>query len=121
MGKILIADDDQDASSIIKYMAENEGYEVKTVENGQLAANEAIHMHPDIIILDVMMPIMDGFEALKIIKSNSETKNIPVIMLTSKNREIDILQGFKYGAVDYIIKPFKIPELMMRIKKILNK
>jgi len=117
MAKVLLADDDKNTLSFLKYILEKDGHDVTGVENGKIAIEKALQLKPDIILLDVMMPIMDGFQALKILKSQSETKNIPVIVLTSKNREIDVLQGLKYGALDYMLKPFSVPELLLRIKK----
>ncbi len=113
---ILIAEDEPQIANLVKFKLEKSGFQVLWGENGKQAL-ELINEHkPDLVILDVMMPIMDGFEVLRAMKAEPETENIPVIMLTAKSMEEDILKGFESGAVDYMVKPFSVSELAARVK-----
>ncbi len=118
--KILIVDDNP------KYLSEALpmfGYTVEVVTNGvdALKALEKENNNIDLILLDVMMPQMDGWETLKAIRTNPETKYMPVIMITAVNEEHKIVSGLKYGADDYIVKPFVLPNLLARIEAILRR
>jgi two-component system alkaline phosphatase synthesis response regulator PhoP/two-component system response regulator VicR len=95
-----------------------EGYEVVTASNGREALEKVAAEKPDLIIMDVMMPEMDGFGALKILKENSATAAIPVIMLTAKAQDADVFQGWKSGADLYLTKPFNPQELITFVKRI---
>jgi len=106
--KIVIAEDEPQIANLIKYKLEKSGYEVLWGADDKKAL-EILNQHgADLVILDVMMPVMDGFEVLKSLKGKEETKDIPVIMLTAKRMEEDVLKGFDLGAEDYVIKPFSI-------------
>jgi len=118
--KILIADDERDIIDFLKYNLEKEGYDVLTAKNGVEAVNLA-KKNPHLILLDVMMPEMDGLEAVRALKKNSATAKIPVIFLTARGSEVDEVVGLEMGADDYIIKPISIPKLMARIKLTLRK
>ena len=118
--KILIADDERDIIDFLKYNLEKEGFEVLTAKNGAEAVNLA-KKNPHLILLDVMMPEMDGLEAVRILKKNSSTAKIPVIFLTARGSDVDEVVGLELGADDYIIKPVSIPKLMARIKLTLRK
>lgn len=118
--KILIVDDNP------KYLSEALpmfGYTVEVVTNGidALKALAKKDANIDLVLLDVMMPQMDGWETLKAIRSNPETKYLPVIMITAVNEEHKIVSGLKYGADDYIVKPFVLPNLLARIEAILRR
>lgn len=116
---VVIAEDDPQIANLIKFKLEKSGYEVMHGENGR-AALQLINEHqPDIVILDVMMPIMDGFEVLRLMKEGEGTSRIPVIMLTARSMEADVLRGFDEGAVDYITKPFSVAELTARVRNVL--
>lgn len=118
---ILIAEDEPQIANLVKFKLEKSGCQVLWGENGKQAL-ELINEHkPDLVILDVMMPIMDGFEVLRSIKAEPETANIPVIMLTAKGMEEDVLKGFESGAVDYMVKPFSVSELAARVKTNLDR
>ncbi|MEW5798577.1 MAG: response regulator transcription factor [Bacteroidota bacterium] len=118
--KILIADDERDIIDFLKYNLDKEGYDVLTAKNGVEALNQT-KKNPDLILLDVMMPEMDGFEVVRTLKKNSATARIPVIFLTAKSSEVDEVVGLELGADDYITKPVRIPKLIARIKSTLRK
>ncbi len=120
MKTILIADDDKDIVDLVKYNLRKEGYHVLTASNGKLAVEQA-QQKPHLILLDIMMPVLDGLEAVKQLKNNKKTSSIPVIFLTAKGGEIDEVLGLELGADDYIVKPISIPKLMARIKNVLRK
>ncbi len=116
MKKILVVEDEIHLSELIKYNLHISGYDVTTSFDGQDALNQIKTNHFDLILLDVMLPFLDGFSLLKYIKSSEELKHIPVIMLTAKNTESDIVLGLESGAIDYIPKPFNVGELLARVK-----
>lgn len=116
--KILIVDDEEKIRNVIKEYAEFEGYEVKEAIDGMDAVNICKEKDFDIIIMDVMMPRLDGFSAVKEIKKN---KNIPVLMLSARGEEYDKLFGFEIGIDDYVVKPFSPKEVMARINAILSR
>ena len=118
MYRILIADDEPDIIQLIKRYAQREGYDVTSVDDGSKAVEECRNKDFDIIIMDVMMPDMDGFTACKKIR---EIKDIPVLMLSARGTEYDKLFGFEVGIDDYVTKPFSPKELMARIKVIINR
>lgn len=111
--KILIVDDEQAISEIIKYNLESSGFEVELAEDGIQCLEKLEEAEFDLVILDVMMPRLDGFGALKEIRKNSK---IPVIMLTAKEDEVDKILGLELGADDYVVKPFSMRELIARVK-----
>ncbi len=113
---ILAVDDNQENLRIISNFLKDEGYKIALAMEGMSALKILENTEIDLILLDVMMPVMDGFEVCKRVKANPKTKDIPVIFLTAKNQTEDLVTGFKAGAVDYIIKPFKRDELLMRVK-----
>ena len=119
-GKILVVDDEINITQILEFSIGAEGYEVLTALNGEDAVDKARRELPDLIILDVMMPKIDGFEACRILKANPLTKNIPVILLTAKGRDIDKRLGYEVGAADYIVKPFSPNKLIDRIHEVLS-
>jgi len=112
--KILVVDDEKDIVEVLKYNLTKEGYEVFTAHSGKQALQKA--SNSDLIILDVMMPELDGIEVCKKLKSNPETARIPVVFLTAKNAEVDEVLGLEIGAEDYIVKPVSIRKLLARIK-----
>ena len=119
-GKILVVDDEVNITQILEFSIGAEGYEVIAAQNGEEAIDKARREQPDLIILDIMMPIIDGYEACRILKANPLTKNIPVILLTAKGRDIDKRLGYEVGATDYIIKPFSPNKLIDRIHELLS-
>jgi DNA-binding response OmpR family regulator len=119
-GKILVVDDEVNITQILEFSIGSEGYEVITAVNGEEAVDKARREQPDLIILDIMMPKIDGYEACRILKANPLTKQIPVVLLTAKGRDIDRRLGYEVGATDYIIKPFSPSKLVDRIHQLLS-
>ena len=118
---ILIADDEEDILEIITHNLKKEGYQVYTANNGEDAVNMAFEKLPDLIVLDVMMPKVDGMEACRQIKANQKTSDIPVLFLTARSEEFAEITGFEAGADDYISKPIRPRVLMSRIKAVLRR
>lgn len=114
--KILIVDDEPVNIRLLSDLCKSLGYEIIAANNGTEAMECAVKEHPDLVLMDIMMPVMDGFEATKNLKSNELTKSIPVIILTALNQKKDLLKGISLGASDFISKPFNIQELTLRIK-----
>ncbi len=119
-GKILVVDDEIYIVHILDFSLGMEGYEVLTALDGEQALEKARAEHPDLIVLDIMMPKLDGYETCKMLKADEATKNIPVILLSAKGRNVDQKVGFEVGADDYITKPFSPRKLVERINAILG-
>jgi two-component system alkaline phosphatase synthesis response regulator PhoP len=119
-GKILVVDDEIYIVHILDFSLGIEGYEVMTALDGEAALAKVAQDKPDLIVLDIMMPKLDGYETCKALKSNPETKDIPVILLSAKGRNVDQKVGFEVGADDYITKPFSPRKLVERINAILG-
>ncbi len=113
---VLLVDDLPQNIEVLGSILSNRGVKIAVAMNGNQAINTAIKKKPDLILLDVAMPDMDGFEVCKRLKENPETEKIPIIFLTAKTETDDIVKGFDLGAVDYITKPFKTAELLARVK-----
>jgi two-component system response regulator VicR len=121
MTKIMVVDDEPDLVEVVKLILESDGYEVVTASSGQEALDKIEKEMPDLVLLDIIMPRMDGWEVFSRIKSNPKTHGIPVIMLTAKDQRIDKLIGLHVVRVDdYITKPFGRAELLERIKRVLQ-
>nr|NQU90152.1 hybrid sensor histidine kinase/response regulator [Bacteroidota bacterium] len=114
--KILIVDDIPTNIQVLGSVLRKAGYEVAFTDNGADAIVKAISNKYDLILLDIMMPQMDGFEVCKILKSHKESEDIPIVFLTAKTDSESLVKGFELGAVDYLTKPFKSPELLARVK-----
>ena len=119
-GKILVVDDEIYIVHILDFSLGMEGYEVVTALDGEQALEKARAEKPDLIVLDIMMPKLDGYETCKRLKADPETKDIPVILLSAKGRNVDQKVGFEVGADDYITKPFSPRKLVERINAILG-
>ncbi len=117
---ILVVDDEKDIVDLVKYNLQREGYYIYSARNGKEALAVAEKL-PSLILLDVMMPEIDGIEVLKLLKKNPLTQSIPVVFLTAKGSEVDEVIGLELGADDYITKPISIPKLIARIKTVLRK
>ena len=113
--KILVVDDEPDILEFITYNLSKEGFKVSTAQNGHEALEVAKRDHPHIMILDIMMPEMDGYEVCERLKGDERTRDIPVIFLTAKSEVEDERKGFALGAVDYITKPISPPLLLARV------
>jgi two-component system, OmpR family, phosphate regulon response regulator PhoB len=119
---VLIVDDEADLLSTLAFNLEREGWQTRTAQNGADAIAAALRVpHPDLIVLDLMLPDMPGTHVCKTVKSNPNTAHIPVLMLTARGEEIDRVVGFEVGADDYVLKPFSVRELTLRIKAILRR
>ncbi len=118
--RILVADDDPHIRKILRFLLEQEGFEVQTAEDGEEAWKSVAGFQPDLVLLDVMMPGMDGFAVLEIIRAGFETARLPVILLTAKGEVQDRVKGLRGGANDYIIKPFQPDELLLRVTNLLE-
>ncbi len=121
LGKILVVDDEADIIEFISYNLKKEGYEVFTASNGKEAIPIAKKVKPDLILLDVMMPIMDGIEACKLIKADPDFAKMYVVFLTARAEEYSEIEGFNAGADDYISKPIKPKVLVSRLNAILRR
>jgi two-component system alkaline phosphatase synthesis response regulator PhoP len=119
-GKILVVDDEIYIVHILDFSLGMEGYEVLTALDGEQALDKARIEKPDLIVLDIMMPKLDGYETCKRLKADDSTKNIPVILLSAKGRNVDQKVGFEAGADDYITKPFSPRKLVERINAVLG-
>jgi len=118
---ILIADDDPDILALISFRLERAGYEVIGAGDGEQALAAAIARPPDLALLDVMMPKLDGYEVTARLRSNEATRHLPVILLTARVQEADIARGVEAGADDYVRKPFSTQELRERVQAALGR
>jgi two-component system phosphate regulon response regulator PhoB len=118
---ILIVDDEEDVLELVRYNLEKNGYNIDYATSGEAALAKAKTNLPDLIILDLLLPGIDGLEVCKFLKREDNTQNIPIIMLTAKGEESDIVTGLELGADDYITKPFSPKVLIARVRRILNR
>jgi two-component system alkaline phosphatase synthesis response regulator PhoP/two-component system response regulator VicR len=118
--KILVVDDERHIVRLVQVNLQKEGYEVETAANGLEALEQARAGQPDLIVMDVMMPEMDGFEALQQLKADETTAEIPVIMLTAKAQDADVFRGWQSGADLYLTKPFNPLELISFVRRIFD-
>ncbi|MEM0897813.1 MAG: response regulator transcription factor [Verrucomicrobiota bacterium] len=121
MHKILVVDDEKDVSDLITFNLNREGIECVVAATGTDAVHLAKRETPDIIVLDIMLPGLDGFEVFKELRLDSRTKDIPVLMLSAKGQLDDIINGLELGADDYLTKPFSPKELVLRIQNLLRR
>jgi two-component system alkaline phosphatase synthesis response regulator PhoP len=117
---LLLADDERDIIDLLRYNLEKEGYDILTAKNGKEALAQA-KKNPDLILLDVMMPEVNGHDVIRTLKADPATQSIPVILLTARTSELDEVIGLELGADDYVTKPISIPKLIARIKSALRK
>ncbi|MEN6520215.1 MAG: response regulator [Armatimonadota bacterium] len=116
--KILAVDDEKHIVRLVQVNLERQGYEVVTANDGKEALEKVEAEHPDLVVLDVMMPYMDGFEVLQNLRRNPATRDIPVIMLTAKAQDADVFKGWQSGVDCYLTKPFNPMELISFVKRI---
>ncbi|RPI99136.1 MAG: response regulator [Chloroflexi bacterium] len=121
MAKILIAEDERDIRDLIEFTLRYAGHEVVKAANGAEAVDLAPQVRPDLILMDVRMPRMTGYEACRALKDIDDVKNIPVVFLSAKGQEVEMNTGLDAGAYDYILKPFAPDQLTARISEILKK
>jgi DNA-binding response OmpR family regulator len=118
---VLAADDDEDILELITFRLERSGYAVVQARDGEEAWNLAQAQTPDLAVLDVMMPKLDGFELTRRLRAKPETQRMPIILLTARAQDADVQQGFEAGADDYLRKPFSPQELRARVQAILGR
>ncbi len=119
--KILLVDDEEDILEILQYRMEKEGYLLTCVKSGEEALERARSLLPDLIVLDLMLPGIDGLSVCRVLKNDPRTSAIPIVMLTAKGEEADIVLGLELGADDYITKPFSPRILLARVKTVLRR
>jgi DNA-binding response OmpR family regulator len=118
--KVLIADDEPNIVMSLQFLMEHEGYEVRTVADGEAALEAVREFRPDLVLLDVMMPRRNGYEICRAVRATPELEGIKVVMLTAKGRDIDAEKGLALGADSYVTKPFATKELVARVKAMLG-
>jgi two-component system phosphate regulon response regulator PhoB len=121
-GLILIVEDEKDLVRTLEYNLQREGYQTRSAATGQDGIKQALQDPvPDLVLLDLMLPDISGFEVCREIRSKDRTRSVPVLVLTAKSEEIDRVVGFEVGADDYVVKPFSVRELVLRIRAILRR
>ncbi|MBN2225932.1 MAG: response regulator transcription factor [candidate division Zixibacteria bacterium] len=119
--KVLVIEDDRDIAELVEYNLSREGYQVTRAYTGEEGLQKAKTIKPDLILLDLMLPGLDGLDVCRSLKRDSDTDNIPIIMLTAKSEEADIVAGLEIGADDYISKPFSPRVLLARIHAVMRR
>jgi DNA-binding response OmpR family regulator len=119
--EIVIVDDEPDVVVPIQFLMEQQGYFVMVAERGEDAMDLIYHYRPDLVILDILLPGIDGYEVCEIIRLNPNCRDVKIIFLTARNREVDIAKGLSLGADVYITKPFSNTELVTKVKELLEK
>jgi len=120
-GKILLVDDETDVLDAVKKRLEANDYEVITAQDGEMALNKAREENPDLIILDLMLPKLDGYKVCRLLKFDSKYEDIPIIMFTARGEESDEKLGSEVGADAYIVKPFEPEALLSKVEELTNK
>ncbi|MFN8566574.1 MAG: response regulator [Kouleothrix sp.] len=115
--RILVADDELAVRQLLELVLTGQGYEVALASNGAQLVRMAQERVPDLVLIDLMMPQLDGYEAIRQLRNDTRTAHLPMLILTAKSTLDDVVSGFETGADDYITKPFNIPELLARIKE----
>jgi DNA-binding response OmpR family regulator len=118
---ILVADDEEDVRELVTYRLTRSGYHVIGAGDGQEALELAAERTPDLMVLDVMMPKLDGYELTRRVRAEASLRSIPVILLTARSQETDVDRGFEVGADDYLKKPFNPDELVARVRAVLGR
>lgn len=119
--RILVVDDEEDVTDLVRYHLEAEGFQVECINDPNLILGVARDFQPNLFILDVMMPGLNGMQICRMIRSDKKLMEVPIVFLTAKSEEEDRIQGLEIGADDYICKPFNIKELILRIKAVLKR
>lgn len=120
MAKIVIAEDERDIRELVTFTLQFAGHQVVATSNGEEAVEAVLRERPDLVIMDVRMPRMTGYEASRRLKTMPETKDIPVVFLSAKGQEAEVQEGYEAGAVAYILKPFSPDGLIQQVAKILG-
>lgn len=119
--KVLVADDDPIVLKFLEALLTDAGFAVTTAEDGEKALTRIREIGPDLVILDLVMPYRDGFEVTRAVRQSPTTRNIPIVILSMKDKESDVLRCFEIGADDFIRKPFNALELLARVRKVLDR
>jgi len=118
---ILIIEDDTDIQELVQYNLERQGYKVITANDGESGFKAAVQRPPDLVILDIMLPGIDGLTVCRRLRENNDTRHLPILMLTARGEESDIVIGLELGADDYVTKPFSPKELVARVRAVLRR
>jgi len=118
--RVLVVDDDPPIVRLLQKRLEQEGLEVVTAGDGATCLLAVEAHHPDLVVLDVMMPVMDGFQALRVLREKPETRELPVILLTARREDVDVTRGWSTGADFYLTKPLVLDELVLVVQRILQ-
>ena len=121
LSNILIVEDEPDLSLLLAYNLKQQGHEIRACELGEDALRQVAERAPDLVLLDLMLPDLSGLEVCRRLKADGATKKIPVVMLTARGEEMDRVAGFEVGADDYVVKPFSVRELMLRVRAVLRR
>ncbi len=121
MKRVLIVEDEPEIADLIRFHVEREGLSARSVASGKLALDAVRHDAPDVVVLDLMLPDLDGLEVCRRLKQNPDTRGIPILMVSAKGEETDIVSGIELGADDYVTKPFSAKILIARLKNILRR
>ena len=119
--KVLIADDEPNILFSLEFLMRREGFEVIVARDGQQALAATVRDHPDLVVLDVMMPLMSGFDVCQQVRATEEISDIPILLLSARGRETDIAKGMAMGATAYLVKPFSPRELARRVRELLGR
>jgi DNA-binding response OmpR family regulator len=119
--EILVIEDDGDISELVQYNLERHGYKVHAASDGEMGFQAALRLQPALILLDIMLPGVDGLTLCRRLRENNDTRHVPIIMLTAKGEESDVVVGLELGADDYVTKPFSPKELIARVKALLRR
>ena len=119
--RILLVDDEPDIVETVSFMLQSRNYQVSVASGGQEGIEKAREEHPDLLLLDIMMPDIDGYDVCMKLKGDADTKDIPIIMLTAKGESEAVLKSHSLGADDYVVKPFSLPTLLSKLRKFLDK
>jgi len=120
-GRVLVVEDEEDILELIRYQLEKDGYQIAAASSGEEALKAARKQLPDLILLDLMLPGLDGLDVCRILKSDPTTAHIPIVMLTARGEETDVVAGLELGADDYITKPFSPRVMLARVKAVLRR
>jgi len=121
MARIVVVEDEPDLRQVLAYNLRDAGHEVFVAAEGRRGITLATEERPDVVLLDLMLPDMSGLEVCRILKAADTTRNIPVVMVTARGEEIDRVVGFELGADDYVVKPFSVRELLLRLRSVLRR
>lgn len=121
MGKrVLIADDEPNIVASLEFLMEQAGFEVKVAADGEQALALASSFHPDLVLLDIMIPVKSGYEVCQRLKSDPATRDVKIVMVSAKGREVEVAKGLELGADAYVVKPFSTRELVAKVREMLG-